>query len=73
MALAAPQARLVVRHSLLSESQQVRGTEVRVMGEPEGDEEYDRDVYIEVLSDWGWFGSDSERPVWLSSGDPESA
>lgn len=36
-----------------------------IMGEPAVGEEYSREVYIEVLADWGWYGPDSEQPVWL--------
>lgn len=36
-----------------------------IMSEPEAGEEYARDVLIEVLADWGWRGSESEKPVWL--------
>ena len=41
-----------------------------VLGEPS--DEYDRDVFIEVLSDWGWHGPESERPAWLTLVDPEA-
>lgn len=27
---------------------------------------YDRDEFISMLNDWGWFGKESERPVWYS-------
>lgn len=26
---------------------------------------YDRDSFIEMLSDWGWFGSEEDRPDWV--------
>jgi hypothetical protein len=26
---------------------------------------FDRDVFLEVLRDWGWFGSETSRPSWL--------
>jgi hypothetical protein len=38
-----------------------------VMSEPKATEPYLRDVFIEVLSDWGWSGPESEKPVWLNS------
>ena len=43
-----------------------------VMSEPEAGEEYERDVSIEVLADWGWYGSESERPAWLTRVHPEA-
>jgi hypothetical protein len=34
---------------------------------------YDREVFLEVLQDWGWFGSESERPSWAGkTGGPTS-
>lgn len=27
---------------------------------------YNRDVYVEALADWGWFGPESARPTWLN-------
>jgi hypothetical protein len=36
-----------------------------IMSEPEAGEEYARDVFIEVLADWGWRGPMSGKPVWL--------
>jgi hypothetical protein len=41
-----------------------------VLGEPS--DEYDRDVFIELLSEWGWHGPESERPAWLTLVDPEA-
>ena len=29
------------------------------------DEKYSRKNYIELLEDWGWSGTDSEKPAWL--------
>lgn len=29
---------------------------------------YDRSVFIEQMRDWGWFGDETNRPLWL----PES-
>jgi len=43
-----------------------------VMSEPEAGEEYERDVSIEVLADWGWHGPVSERPAWLTHVDPQA-
>lgn len=39
-----------------------------VLGEPS--QKYDRKVYIEMLSEWGWWGPDSEEPVWLQPATP---
>ena len=36
-----------------------------VMSEPSGIEEYDRDVFIGVLAEWGWHGPLSQKPIWL--------
>ena len=43
-----------------------------VLSEPDAGEEYDRDVFIEMLGDWGWWGPESERPAWLRPVDPEA-
>ena len=43
-----------------------------VLSEPEPSDEYDLDVSIELLSDWGWYGPESERPAWLTLVDPEA-
>jgi hypothetical protein len=29
-------------------------------------EKYDRDVFVETLVDWGWYGPDDKRPDWIS-------
>ena len=36
-----------------------------VMSEPRQNETYDRESFIEMLSDWGWSGSPQERPAWV--------
>ena len=36
-----------------------------VLDEPSEDEAYACDVFIDVLSDWGWSGSSSARPRWM--------
>jgi|CXWL01.1.fsa_nt_gi hypothetical protein len=28
-------------------------------------ESYDREIFVETLSDWGWHGSEAQRPTWL--------
>ena len=37
-----------------------------VLDEPREDEGYTREVFIDILSDWGWSGSSSARPQWVS-------
>jgi len=37
-----------------------------VMSEPGPDVGYVRENYVEVLNDWGWSGSESDRPAWLN-------
>jgi len=29
---------------------------------------FDRENFIEALTDWGWFGEAAERPAWLAAG-----
>ena len=36
-----------------------------VMGEPRPEEDYSRDEFVSVLSDWGWSGDPTKRPRWL--------
>lgn len=36
-----------------------------ILDEPGEHEEYNREEYIELLSDWGWSGDDESRPTWL--------
>ncbi len=36
-----------------------------VLDEPFENEQYSRDDYIEILSDWGWSGDKSNKPSWL--------
>ncbi|MFO1491559.1 MAG: hypothetical protein U1F77_15495 [Kiritimatiellia bacterium] len=26
---------------------------------------YDRDIFLEALRDWGWFGAEADRPSWV--------
>ena len=33
---------------------------------PEVYNKYDRDVFIDTLEDWGWFGPIEERPDWYT-------
>ena len=33
--------------------------------DPSPNEEYNREVIIEVLEDWTWSGPSNEKPVWL--------
>jgi hypothetical protein len=40
------------------------GYGISVLSEPD-EVKYDRASFIEMLSDWGWTGSDSDKPAWL--------
>ena len=42
-----------------------------VMSEPLAGERYDRDGYIEVLADWGWYGPERDKPAWLDRVSPQ--
>jgi hypothetical protein len=42
-----------------------------VVSMPDLDEDYDREIFVEVLSDWGWSGAEAERPAWLTRGEAE--
>lgn len=41
------------------------------LDEPREDETYQRDAFIEMLSDWGWSGDRSNTPSWLRPPHPE--
>jgi len=34
------------------------------LSEPSEHEPYDREVYVEMLRDWGWVGAEKDRPLW---------
>jgi hypothetical protein len=34
---------------------------------PQSYEPYRRELYIDTLNDWGWFGDDSSRPLWYTA------
>jgi hypothetical protein len=36
-----------------------------VLEEPSGNSVYDREVFVELLSDWGWSGDKGAKPSWL--------
>jgi hypothetical protein len=36
-----------------------------IMSEPMPEEGYSPEEFIDILADWGWSGSDQERPSWL--------
>jgi len=36
-----------------------------VLDEPFDNEQYSRDDYVEILSDWGWSGDENNKPSWL--------
>jgi hypothetical protein len=27
---------------------------------------YDRDLFVDTLNDWGWFGPERDRPTWIT-------
>jgi hypothetical protein len=33
---------------------------------PESYSSYERNEFIDMLNDWGWFGSDEKKPSWYS-------
>lgn len=37
-----------------------------IFDEPTIEHGYSREVFIEVLTDWGWYGPVSEKPAWLN-------
>jgi hypothetical protein len=41
------------------------GYGLTVLEKPVKEDLYDRDVFIEVLSDWGWSGDSLHKPCWL--------
>jgi hypothetical protein len=45
-----------------------------VLEEPRGSasESYDRKVFIDMLSDWGWGGPEAEKPEWVIDPDLET-
>ncbi len=36
-----------------------------ILDPPRPDEVFDKNEYIEMLSDWGWSSDDKDRPLWL--------
>ncbi len=64
-----PKGMLVLTNSTVAEKwtdEIVRaGYGFSVMDEPSSSGDYARDVCIEVLEDWGWFGPEPEKPAWL--------
>lgn len=36
-----------------------------ILSEPGENEEFNIHDFIDVLSDWGWYGDESSRPAWL--------
>ena len=44
------------------------------LSEPSVSDHYDRDVFIEMLRDWGWSGAEDLRPEWclpIDNGDTD--
>lgn len=35
---------------------------------PHSYEPYNRELYVDTLEDWGWFGKPNEAPEWFSGG-----
>ena len=36
-----------------------------VLEEPTSDEVYDRDIFIDMLSEWEWTGDEQDKPEWV--------
>jgi hypothetical protein len=47
------------------------GYGMSVLEEPT--EPYDREVMIELLSDWGWTGDPARKPAWVRDPEPDNA
>ena len=60
-----------IRDEWLEEAVQA-GYGFSVMSAPLAGEEYDRDVFIEVLADWGWYGPELDKPSWLDRVSPST-
>ncbi len=39
------------------------------LSEPRSADGYDKETFVEMLWDWGWFGPDDERPAWYIEAD----
>ncbi len=36
-----------------------------VLGDPRAGEQYSKEVFIELLREWEWTGTETQKPVWL--------
>lgn len=43
----------------------LNGYAFSILSEPYNNEIYDREVFIELLKDWGWSGSKEKTPNWV--------
>ncbi len=51
--------------SMLLDELTNQGYGFSVLDDPLPSEVYDREVFIEMLADWGWSGSSAELPSWM--------
>lgn len=51
--------------SMLFDEITSQGYGFSVLDDPLPSEVYDREVFIEMLVDWGWSGTSAERPSWM--------
>jgi hypothetical protein len=52
--------------SMLLDELASQGYGFSVLDDPLQSEVYDREVFIEMLTDWGWSGTSAERPSWIA-------
>lgn len=45
------------------------GYGISTIGEPDSPDEFHRNVFIEMLSEWGWCGPENEKPDWVIDRD----
>jgi len=43
------------------------------LSEPSAGDEYDRELFVEMLKDWGWSGAEHLRPFWSRPENPAHA
>jgi len=49
----------------LSDELLAAGYGYSVLSEPNRDEEFDLESFVEMFSEWGWAGGERARPTWL--------
>lgn len=49
----------------VSEEMIAGGYTCSVISEPRNIEEYDREIFVEILRDWMWTGDPGQYPAWL--------